>query len=139
MNVGPVVGLETLHSSCCVLFRGQATGVNQRKVYTQSSMAEMRIGLDSCIRKKPTDIQSEISRQMKFRGLLNQSRITHHFVTFKADDARAVAFTPWTGLAASVLEVQDTCLKRGAGLYVAQTHIFVSNLHTSCCTGRTCP
>lgn len=60
LNVRPVAELVTLHSSCCVLFRGQATGVNHRKVYTQSSMAEMRIGRESCVRRKTKD-HSEIS------------------------------------------------------------------------------
>ncbi|TNN36717.1 hypothetical protein EYF80_053118 [Liparis tanakae] len=35
-------GLVTLQLSCWVLLRGQAAAVNQRKVYTQSSMAEIR-------------------------------------------------------------------------------------------------
>lgn len=47
VNVWPVAGLVTLQSPCWVLFRGQAAAVSQRKVYTQSSMAEIRVGRES--------------------------------------------------------------------------------------------
>lgn len=40
----PVAGLVTLQLSCWTLFRGQAAAVFHMKVYTQSSMSEIRVG-----------------------------------------------------------------------------------------------
>lgn len=54
MSVGPVAGFVTLQLSCVVLSRGQAAAVNQRKVNTQSSMAEIRVGRESWMGEKNT-------------------------------------------------------------------------------------
>lgn len=42
----PVLGLVTWQSSCVLLFTGQATGVGQEKVYSQSCTALMNRGLE---------------------------------------------------------------------------------------------
>lgn len=42
----PVTGLETWQLSCTLLLTGQATGVGQVKVYSQSSTALMNRGLE---------------------------------------------------------------------------------------------
>lgn len=136
VNVAPVAGLVTLHSSCWVLFRGQAAGVNQRKVYTQSSIAEMRIGRDSCGRRKSTDVSSE-SRQIPEAS--NSPRVTHHFFTLEADDAGPISVHVRTGLAAGVFEIQNISVQRGTRLDVAQTHRLIAKFHTSRSTGRTRP
>lgn len=67
--VGPVAGLVTLHSSCWEVVRGQAAGVDHRKVYRQSSMAEVRKGRDSWGRTETGDTGLEKSRQVHRRGL----------------------------------------------------------------------
>lgn len=117
-----------------MLFRGQAAGVNQRKVYTQSSITEMRRGRDSCERRKTRDSETKRTTEAS-----SPARVTHHFFTLEADDAGPGAICTRTGLAAGVLEVQDIGVQRGTGLDVAQTYILIANLHTSRCTGRTRP
>lgn len=42
----PVLGLVTWQSSCTLLFTGQAAGVGQEKVYSQSCTALMNRGLE---------------------------------------------------------------------------------------------
>lgn len=68
--------------------------------------------------------------------------ITHHFVfvTLEADDAAPVADSIRTGLAAGVLQLQDTSVPCRTRLHLPQTHIFISsNLHTGRWTGGTLP
>lgn len=65
----------------------------------------------------------------------------HHFVfvTLEADDTALVALSIRTGLATGVLQLQDISIPCRPRLNLPEAHIFISNLHTGCCTGGTVP
>lgn len=50
-GASPVAGLVTWQSPCSMRFTGQAAGVGQVKVYSQSSTALMNMGLEFCKRR----------------------------------------------------------------------------------------
>ena len=57
----PVAGLVTWQLSCTLLLTGQAAGVGQEKVYSQSSTALMNMGLEFYERRTECCQQGTIS------------------------------------------------------------------------------